>query len=65
MFYADQLNAAWHRVRSKSNTAGIDGITVDLFAGIAAPQLRQMQKQLRREYYQASPARGFLIPKKR
>ena len=64
MFYSDHLNAAWHLVRGKSNAAGVDGITVDMFTGIAAEQLRQMQKQLRREYYQASPAKGFLIPKK-
>lgn len=64
MFYKNHLSAAWHLVARKSKAAGVDGITVDLFAGIAPEQLRQMQRQLWRECYEASPAKGFLIPKK-
>ncbi|MGP1383440.1 MAG: CRISPR-associated endonuclease Cas1 [Thainema sp.] len=60
----EQLVAAWHLVQRGSQAAGIDGISVDLFAGIAQAQIRQMQTQLRRQSYAASPARGIWLPKK-
>lgn len=61
---AQQLMAAWQLVRRGSRAAGVDGISVDLFAGVAHEHIRQMQRQLWRECYLASPARGFLLPKK-
>lgn len=63
MFHATQLFAAWELVRRKSQAAGVDGITTDLFAGVAQEQIRVMQHQLRREVYGASPARGFYLQK--
>lgn len=60
----EQLAAAWYLVQRGSKAAGVDGITLDLFAGVAPEQLRQLQFQLRRECYLASPARGFWLPKK-
>jgi len=59
--YAEHLHAAWGLVQRGSPAAGIDGITTDLFAGIANEQLSQMHRQLRREVYGASPAKGFYI----
>lgn len=59
-----QLATAWHRVQRGSPAAGIDGISVELFTGIAQEQLRLMRRQIGRESYFASPARGILIPKK-
>ncbi len=60
----EQLAAAWYLVQRGSKAAGVDGITPDLFAGVAHEQLRHLQLQLKRECYLASPARGFWLPKK-
>lgn len=60
----ERLIAAWLQVRSGSGSAGIDGITVDLFAGVAKEQLRHIQHQLQQELYYASPAKGFYLPKR-
>jgi CRISP-associated protein Cas1 len=64
LFVNHHLYAAWDLVRRGSPAAGVDGITVELFAGVVAEQIRQLQKQLRAEKYQASPAKGFYLPKK-
>ena len=60
----EQLAAAWFLVQRGSKAAGVDGITPDLFAGVAQEQLGHLQRQLKRECYLASPARGFWLPKK-
>jgi CRISP-associated protein Cas1 len=62
--YAEHLHAAWGLVQRGSPAAGVDGITLDLFAGVAQEQIEQMHGQLRHEVYEASPAKGFFIPKK-
>ncbi|GAB1538433.1 hypothetical protein NUACC21_10940 [Scytonema sp. NUACC21] len=63
-FSFEELKAAWLQVRLGTRSAGIDGITTDLFAGVADEQLRTIQRQLWQESYLASPAKGFYIPKK-
>ncbi|NEO26069.1 MAG: CRISPR-associated endonuclease Cas1 [Kamptonema sp. SIO4C4] len=63
-FPLSRLHAAWESVRRRSQSAGIDGITPDLFAGIVTEALRQLQRQLQQEQYCSQPARGFTIPKK-
>lgn len=60
----EQLMAAWRLVQRGSKAAGIDGVTVDLFAGVAQEQVQWLRKQLLRKCYAASPARGFYLPKK-
>ncbi|NJL38804.1 MAG: CRISPR-associated endonuclease Cas1 [Leptolyngbyaceae cyanobacterium SM1_4_3] len=60
---SEQLNIAWNLVKRGSCAAGVDGITTELFAGIAAEQIRLLSRQLHREVYTASPAKGFLLPK--
>ena len=62
--YPEHLQAAWGLVQRGSPAAGVDGITTDLFAGVAHEQIAYMHRQLRREVYAASPAKGFFIPKK-
>ncbi|MFG6105685.1 CRISPR-associated endonuclease Cas1 [Leptothoe sp. EHU-05/26/07-4] len=62
--YLEHLHAAWGLVQRGSPAAGVDGVTTDLFAGVAQEQLGQMQRQMRRGCYQASPAKGFFVPKK-
>lgn len=65
MFHPEHLLAAWHLVQQRSKAAGVDGITVDLFAGIAGEQIQQLQRQLQREIYSANPAKGFYLAKKK
>lgn len=60
----EQLAAAWYLVQRGSKAAGVDGITLDLFAGVVPERLRHIQGQLKRKCYLASPARGFWLPKK-
>ncbi len=61
--YSEHLMASWALVQRGSRAAGVDGMTVELFTGIADEQLRQLRSQLRQERYLASPAKGFLLPK--
>lgn len=61
--YSEHLISAWESVKRGSPAAGVDGITVELFSGIAQEQIRSMQKQLHRECYITSPARGFYLAK--
>lgn len=63
-FDLEHLQAAWRLVCQGSKAAGIDGITVALFAGDAPLQLRDLQRQLNREVYAPKPAKGFYLPKK-
>lgn len=62
-FTSELLWAAWLQVRKGSRSAGIDGMTVDLFTGIADRQLQILQSQLQREFYQPDPAKGFYMSK--
>ncbi|MEH2129073.1 MAG: CRISPR-associated endonuclease Cas1 [Nostoc sp.] len=64
MFTKEHLDFAWLQVRAGSKTAGIDGISVDLFESMATEQLQKLEYQLHHETYTASPAKGFYIPKK-
>lgn len=64
-FTLQQLQGAWGQVRSRSRSAGVDGITVDWFASLAQIQLQQLHDRLQRESYIASPAKGFYLPKPR
>lgn len=61
--YSEQLIAAWHLVQRGSRAAGVDGMTIDLFAGVATEQIQQLQRQLQHEFYFASPAKGFWLAK--
>lgn len=63
-FYREQLATAWHLVERGSQAAGVDGMTVDLFRGVAQEQIRLLYRQMRQERYIASPAKGFYLPKK-
>lgn len=62
--HSGHLQAAWELVQRGSRAAGVDGLTLDLFAGDASNQLDSLLRQLRQERYVANPARGFFIPKK-
>ncbi|MBD2090629.1 CRISPR-associated endonuclease Cas1 [Microcoleus sp. FACHB-1515] len=64
MIHTEHLNAAWTLVQRGSRAAGVDGITLDLFSGVAPEQIQLLHRQLQREHYAASPAKGFYLPKK-
>lgn len=64
MFTLEQLHFAWSQVRAGSRSAGVDGITVDLFAASADEQLQILLRQLQLESYRVSPAQGFYLTKK-
>ncbi|MCL1474274.1 CRISPR-associated endonuclease Cas1 [Argonema antarcticum] len=57
------LQIAWEQVRKGSKSAGIDGITTDLFAPIARQQLQILHHRLQNETYTVSPAKGFYLSK--
>lgn len=63
-FHPEHLQAAWHQVQRGSPAAGIDDVTVELFAGAARQRLHNLHNQLQRERYYASPAKGFMLRKK-
>lgn len=54
----ERLRAAWERARRGSKAAGIDGITPDLFAGVAEEQLNQLARLLAQERYCPQPTLG-------
>lgn len=60
----EHLQVAWGLVQRGSRAAGVDGITVDLFKGVAQEHLRHLHQHIRQERYVASPAKGFFLPKK-
>ncbi|MCC3406768.1 MAG: CRISPR-associated endonuclease Cas1 [Microcoleus sp. PH2017_10_PVI_O_A] len=62
-FTPEPLHSAWHQVRKGSRSPGIDGITLDLFAGVAQHQLEILLRQLQQESYFPRPAKGFYLPK--
>ncbi|MEO0971053.1 MAG: reverse transcriptase domain-containing protein, partial [Cyanobacteria bacterium J06639_18] len=64
MFSIEQLKFAWSQVRAGSRSAGVDDITVDLFAGVVDQQLPVILRQLQQESYRPSPAKGFHVSKK-
>ncbi len=64
-FTLEDLMVAWQQVRRGSRSAGVDGITTDLFAGVVREQLLKLQHQLQQEHYAARPALGFYLPKQR
>lgn len=61
--YLDHLRAAWAMVQRGSPSAGIDGITLELFAGVAEERLSLLYQQLRQGCYWGAPAKGFYLPK--
>lgn len=63
VFAPELLKIAWEQVRKGSKSAGIDGITTDLFAGIVRQQLPILHHQLQSETYRISPAKGFYLSK--
>jgi len=60
----ERLRAAWARARRGSKAPGIDGVTPDLFAGVAEQQLGQLARLLAQERYCPQPALGVPVRKR-
>ena len=60
---ANNLYAAWKRVRANKGSGGIDGQTVEEFERKALSQILEMRKQLLAEEYKPVAVRGVQIPK--
>lgn len=58
------LFAAWQQVRTRTQVAGIDGISVELFANLLDEELKRLASQLQQDIYHPLPALGFYQPKK-
>lgn len=59
----EHIQAAWHLVQQGSSAPGIDGVTVDLFAGDLPYQLQKLHHQLQQDCYKAQPTKGFYLAK--
>ncbi|WP_178379454.1 CRISPR-associated endonuclease Cas1 [Fischerella major] len=63
MFTLEQITSAWLLVRAGTKAAGVDDISLDLFASAINDQLPILLRQLQQESYRASPAKGFYLSK--
>lgn len=62
--YTDEnLTEAWHKVRSNSDAAGVDGITVTQFQRHLFSHLKALQRDLQRRRYRPQPVKRTYIPK--
>jgi len=64
--YSDEnLTEAWHkvRVRSNSDTAGVDGVTISQFQRYLFSNLKTLQRDLRRRRYRPQPVKRIYISK--
>ncbi len=59
----ESLFVSWQHVRRGSRSAGVDGMTVDLFSANLQHQLQILLLQLQQERYAARPLKGFYVPK--
>lgn len=57
------LRAAWRRVQANAGAAGVDGQSVERFAGQAERYLGELSEALRRGTYRPQPVRRVHIPK--
>lgn len=60
----DCLLAAWEKVRQNQGCAGVDGETVDCFAGYADTALRILRQSLVENFYRPQPLLSIPIPKR-
>jgi CRISPR-associated endonuclease Cas1/group II intron reverse transcriptase/maturase len=63
MFTIEQITSAWLLVRAGTKAAGVDDISLDLFASAINDQLPILLRQLQQQSYRASPAKGFYLSK--
>lgn len=62
--YSDEnLTEAWHKVKSNSDAAGIDGVTVPQFQRYLFSNLKALQRDLQKGAYRPQPVKYIYMPK--
>lgn len=59
----DTLTEAWRKVRTGTEMAGVDGVTVNLFQARLFANLKGLQTELRKGRYAPQPVKRLSIPK--
>jgi RNA-directed DNA polymerase len=57
------LQMAWAKVEANAGAAGVDRVSVGMFAKVAQEQLEKLSRQLREGSYRPQPVRRVWIPK--
>ncbi len=63
VFALSNLQRAWEQVKANQGAAGIDRITIGLFARNASQRLEHLSQDLRNKTYRPQPVRRVHIPK--
>jgi len=63
VFKRKNLEIAWERVRANRGSGGIDGESIEAFAGQVEERLTQLHADLRADTYQPQPVKQVRIPK--
>lgn len=59
--HVEDLQLAWRHVKRGSRCAGVDGISPELFRGVATQEIDRLFSQFQQQTYHPSPAVGFYV----
>ncbi|MFM7579699.1 MAG: group II intron reverse transcriptase/maturase, partial [Microcystaceae cyanobacterium] len=60
----NNFDTAWRKIAQNHGCAGVDGETVNRFAGQRPKNLHRLLKEVQQQNYQPLPLRQIFIPKK-
>lgn len=63
VYRSENLRTAWEHVRKRGGCAGIDKVSIGLFASRAEKRIERVSEQLREGRYEARPVKRVWIPK--
>lgn len=63
VYRQESLRAAWAHVRERGGCAGIDKVSIGMFASRADKRIERLSEQLREGRYEARPVKRVWIPK--
>ncbi len=63
VYQRKNLEMAWERVKANRGSGGVDGQSLEAFAGQLEQQLERLQQELKEDVYQPQPVRQAPIPK--
>jgi RNA-directed DNA polymerase len=63
VYQRKNLEMAWERVKANRGSGGVDGQSLEAFAGQHDEQLERLQQELKEDTYQPQPVRQAPIPK--
>jgi RNA-directed DNA polymerase len=63
VYQRKNLEMAWERVKANRGSGGVDGQSLEAFAGQPDEQLERLQQELKEDTYQPQPVRQAPIPK--